>query len=598
MAYNNIDQAVTIQPNQQLTHAAGILLQNTLRREDEERQHEQQEQARRNNLLGVLGKEFDQKNHATGTAYDPVINAKLAAGRERAAKALLSGTSEADVRSMIYNDVSDVTELSSKLKALNAGIEERKKVLSKFKGVDADAWANLAKNTAIYKVDPKTGQKSLKNPNEIDPSVDYFQKTAEEHPELIAMGEQGIRNFTQSFKPVDMSTLPTSYEKKGITITRETKAHVPAYQTLVKDKDGRDIGIKVRSKVIPELSPPEGAPFEVVDDEVYGSYVSDPGTALYLNKQLKEFNQASRTKIDPNSPEADIWKSHYLFNYLTKNGTGTFSAGYKETKNNLVDRQEMGLPNVKQSTGGESVAAEVKATAKLQNSKIGAILGAMGGNQSILEGGVPQKVNGKTYYDLTGETGALKLTKAADGKYLESKVMVDPVSNTLRIETPPAEDGADPTVQEYAGKDLRRFIKQNSEKFGTKSITDVDKILNMHMDGEGNYTAKKDPAVMQQASVQRAEERQAAAANKQRAANAIPAINDFQNSADGEPSLLQPMVGVKLNDGTTVKRIVKRSWYKPGPKYYIEFTTPEGKVKTVDFDQKYPLGDYLNKRIQ
>ncbi|MEJ7769202.1 MAG: hypothetical protein WKF89_15390 [Chitinophagaceae bacterium] len=176
MAYNNIDQAVTIPVNRDIQNFSMQLYQQSERRRQEETQNQKDDLARQDQLAKYVGDQFSDKHFLTGTAYDPVIDGMVADAHKRNSELIRKDSKVrlADVSYGIQQDVNKITEMSTKIKAVRASIAAQRRVFEKQPGVDADAWEKLALNSAFYYTDPKTGVKALKKAEEVDMSKDYF----------------------------------------------------------------------------------------------------------------------------------------------------------------------------------------------------------------------------------------------------------------------------------------------------------------------------------------------------------------------------------------------------------------------------------------
>lgn len=581
MAYTNIDQAVTIPQNQQLAGFSQQLYAQNQRNQALRLRQEEEQRQQQDALVKYVGSEFADKNYMTGSAYDPVINKQLADIRQKYAGMLQKpGFNMADVQFLMQKDLSDMTSLSSNIKALRTNVDQQVKSYEKFPGIDANALRQVALTNAFYKTDPKTGQRVLKASTELDPSEDYIQSVIRENPDLVAKGDQGLRTQLKAFQPQSTGDAVTK-EVKGVTTEHKYTAKLPPYMQLVKDANGIATGVEVRGEELPNFKNPDGSAIKVADQDTYQTFITNPAAAVALNSMFKNWNSSQKTKIDPSSDEADIVRRKLLYDYLGKNAVYEFKPESKVTNNSLRDKLDFGLPLQSYRSGLSDAAKLFKEDSKLRQADPALILRAMGGDQTVLEGAPTKEVNGKTYYDIAASIGGIKLGYDKERKPVyATELLVDPISKEL------VRTGSDGSTQAYSGKDIRAFIKRTAEYNGI-TLDKADKMVNMYTDQQGNYKGNNGDL----AALQAQQDLQRMSAKKALQTTA----DQFVSSKD--LNQLEAVKGKALKNGAEIKDFGERGAIKRGlgmAQYYI--TLKDGTTK--DFKTPFLLADYLKNNLK
>lgn len=583
MAYSNIDQAVTIPQNQQLAGFAQQLYAQGERDRRIAQQMAEDDRQRQDTLARYVGQEFNNKDYMTGTVADPLINQRIADQKQKYLSMLSQNPkmSNADLQFMMQKDIGDLSVMSSGLKNGNANIQAQAKAFSKYPGVDSNAIEQMARARMLYDIDPKTGAKKMKDPASIDYSKDYVSEVIMEHPEIVSKGDQGLRAYLKTFQSQDLGKT-IKREVKGVTVETKYDAKVPPYMELVTDKDGVGTGVKVRGEVIPGFKNPDGSPLEVVDSEVYQTFNTDPASSIVLQKMFKDWNKNQKTPIDNTSEQADLVKRKLLYDYLGKNGVYEFKPGYSSTNNSIVDKRDYGIPLQSYRAGLSDAAKLLKENQKLEGLDTGLLMRGLGGEATVLEGAPTVEVNGRSQYDMTSTIGGMKVGYDKERKPIYATgVFVDPVTKKITLQTA---DG----MKEYAGKDIRRMIKQVSEYNGV-TLDKADKTLNLFMDNQGNYKGKQNTEDL--AALQFQQDRQKQESRKTLQATAT----QFESSKD--ITQLDAVKGQTLKDGTVIKEFGERGAIKQRlgmDPYYI--TLQDGSTKT--FKTAFLLSDYIKKNLK
>lgn len=483
----------------------------------------------------------------------------------------------ADVQFMMQKDLGDMTSLSSNIKGLRANIDQQVKTYGKYAGIDANALQQVALTSAFYKIDPKTGQKVLKETSELDPNEDYIQAAIRDNPDLVAKGDAGLRNQLKAFQPKSTGDAVTR-EVKGVTTEHKYTAKLPPYMELVKDANGIASGVKVRSEKIGGV--------DVADQDTYQAFITDPASAVALNSMFKNWNQTQRTKLDPGSEEADVVRRKLLFDYLGKNGVYEFKPESKVTNNSLRDKMDLGVPLQSYRAGLSDAAKLLKENKKLDGLDTTVALRGLGGDTSVLEGAETHDAGGRQFYDITERLGGMKLGYDADHKSIyATRISVDPISKTLKVEAP----GKEPA--EYKGAAIRKFFKENST-FNGLTLDKIDKSLNLYTNTKGDWTGPQDANGIAQLQAQ--QDIQRLNAKKEVKAK----VDGFATS--GDVNDLSSLKNRDVAGGGKITSIAARGGFKTGlgmDPFYVEVKTGNRTEKKT-FATAYLLAEYLKKNIQ
>ncbi len=591
MAYNNIDQAVTIPVNQELHGFINHLYAQNEHKKLEDARLEKEQLARQDMLSKYVGTQFEDKNYMTGTALDPYFHSQLIDAKTRATDTIRKNPSMSmgDLQFMIKKDMNDIGGSALGIKNARATIDAQAKEFEKYPGLDANAMKQLALTNMIYDVDPNTGARKPKDVSKIDFNKDYLSEAIDQHPELIAHGDLPLRNFTKGYQSADIGGKRKS-EYKGVTRLESYTGKVPGYAEAVFGDPKNPTfatGVQLRGEVIPGVKNPDGTPMKVIDKGVYDSYNSDPGSSIVLHKMFKDFNQqlvkAGKQPIDSKSEQGELVKRKLLYDNLNSNGVHSYKPDFEQTNNNLIDKQQLGVPLYRQ--GMSDTAKLLKENAKLDGLDPSVIMKGLGGDQGALEGASTTEIDGKQYYDLTGSIGGMKTGYDKDHKpVFATGVFVDPVSKSLHVVT----DGGEKT---YQGKDVRRFIK-NVANYNGVTNDKADKILNNYMDQSGNYTGRQDTKNV--ATLQAAQE----VAQFKKKKEVLQKVTDFKDS--GDISHIEEIKGKLLKNGSTIENIDTRGGAKQMlgmDPFYIEVKDGTGKKKKVTFKTQEELADYLKENL-
>jgi hypothetical protein len=591
MAYSNVDRAVTI-PNlvaPEVDHQMDRLYQRGEQRRLQEQAYAQRQLQRQGALSKLVGDSFQDKNYMNGTVTDPIIVGKLAGYKDKYLKQLKGNPNidENELRLNMAKDMSEISALSANIKTVAANVNAQTKAYSGMKGVDANAIKQIAMNNFMYNIDPKTGAKTMKPLNEMDPNKDYIQEAMEQNPELISHGDEGFRNYIKGFQ---MKTLHKDDEtdSKGVAVKKGYDLQIPAYMKEVKDKNGTVVGADVRSENVDGM--------EVADQDVYNAFMTDVPTRLHFDTKFKAWNAGRGDKqLDPKSPEAELKKRELLLGELQQNAVYKFNQKDATRQDTWVGQRDGGYQTaamlarmLKEKTTEDKLIAKEDATDPA------IVYRGMGGDRTVLEGIQPEEIEGEQMYNVTNRIGGLKLGVDEEHKVkYASAVYVDPKNNTMAVTDPEVTtEYPNGKTTVYRGADVRKFWADTAP-YNTVGLDKVTKTNNRYMNGAGKYVGKKDDEHM--AILDAQNDAIAHDADK----NFADRTAEFEGS--GSAGDLQHAVGMKLKDGSTVKEADSRGGFKRffgADRYVITITSADGKEEDKTFDTKEAMAAWLKENRQ
>jgi len=292
-----------------------------MQRKQEKEAKEAADKQRQDLLYKYVGTSFNDKDYATGTAYDPLINKKLLDAKTKYADIIRNNPdiNATDLSIMIEKDMSDLNTYSGKVKLINKTNTELASKFKDFKALDAEKLRILALNKAIHKPGSTT---ELLDPDEVDASRNYIGEVMDENPELILADESLVRKGY--FDKKQKATIGGTYKvsKNGFIDNKSYNYDLLPFQRIQRDAKGDVVLDNEGSPVIEvagETSPLTGR--KVVDDKTFADYVADPEQLVYLKAKIKQANQYAKSngasEVDLSTPEGidfakDIVYQEYL----------------------------------------------------------------------------------------------------------------------------------------------------------------------------------------------------------------------------------------------------------------------------------------------
>jgi hypothetical protein len=556
--------------------AANVLAMDEQRRAKEE-QRKREEQERQDSLTMYLGKEFDEKNFATGTPSDRVINDSLRQMKQNYMGLIMKNPNMrlSELGYLIQGDVEKLNTYSVNAKTVRGMIDEATKGLDADKSVDAKAIRMGALNKAFFDIDPETNQMRLKEPDKIEMNRDYVNEFMQERPDLWVKGNAGIEDWVNNQK-AEAAGDETTTDKGGIKKTRAWSANLRPFQEVMKDQDGNVTGIGIKHQL---LEFPDGTNMEVLDDNMYQSLInSNRGAKGYLDSRIKKHPMFKG--VDLNSPEADILRKRFAYEELSQN----FNQGDAFKTKNIEDRSalrdKIDLLGIAKVMTGAGKPKEEKPNV------IEALIRAKAGDPLIVDGmpgrngmiNITGRIPGATVYQ-----GKTKSKRSQDGKaQLESysEILYNPRDGEIYVvdENRP---GAPP---EKVGN-FDKWIENIAEANGVpvKNVSGIrSKYKQMNASGEEEYIWMHDTPrdIMQEANA------------KKYSNTVLKEIDEFSKTKDVrvlKNSINDP---VTLADGTTGK--LANIKYKPARFWgdnMVEFTIDGEKKRLTDREFEKLLRD-------
>jgi hypothetical protein len=307
------EHAVVLPDNSQTMQMAANLLSMTENRRRYEQQRQQEEADRQDQLMMYMGREFDEKNFATGTPTDRVINDSLRMMKENYARMIKANPNMrlADLGYVMQGDIGKLNRYSVAAKTVRSNIDEVTKGLESDKSIDAKAIKMGALNKAFFKMNPETNQYELKDPDDIDLNADYVGEFMDEKPELWAKGRSGIDQWISGMKGVPIGESVTT-DHGGVKNTFKWDADLLPFQKVKMGKDGKPEGLQVKGQAV---KMPDGSSMEVLDEDVYQDMISNNrGAQGYIDATIKKHPVLS--KLDKKGVEYKVAQRRLAFEML------------------------------------------------------------------------------------------------------------------------------------------------------------------------------------------------------------------------------------------------------------------------------------------
>jgi len=267
-------------------------------------------QERQDNLVKYAGEALNNKNFATGTEADPLINTKLNELKQKYFGMIMKNPSmgDAELNYLIAQDTQGIGQYSQQLQALRKNIETSSEGLKNYKGLNAGQVQALAINDAIYKTDEK-GNKVLKDPGEIDPNQDYITGVFDRHPDKLHVDDavwDDARNKA-NYQVVSDKYMRINPNKSSSMDQYEAKYN-PAYHTIKFDKD--------HVPVVDVKTDQDGG----LNAETYQQVMGDMGKRLQINQQTNDqIKKLQAAKLLPPGIENDPEQYDYIRRHVAAN---------------------------------------------------------------------------------------------------------------------------------------------------------------------------------------------------------------------------------------------------------------------------------------
>ena len=453
--------------------AANVLAMSENRRQ-RELQRQNEERDRQDALMGYLGKEFDEKNFATGTPTDRVINDSLKQMKQNYAGMIMKNPNirMSELGYMMQTDIEKLNRYSVNAKTVRAGIEDATKGLEADKSVDARAVKLGALNKAFFDQDPETGQYRLKDPDKIELNRNYADEFMQERPDLWVRGNMGIEDWANNQK-AEAAGEETTTDKAGIKRTQGWSANLRPYQTPERDAQGKVTGIGIKAQ---DIAFPDGTRMPVLDKGLYESLINaNRGTKGYLNKMIKQHPVFK--DVDLNSDEGDVLRRRFAYEELSRNFNQGDAFKVKDVEDRSSMREKVDYVGIAKAFAGRGDGKEDKPNV------IDALIRAKNGDPSLIQGNtrkdgmvdITSRLPGATVY--SGKTKRMRDGKAQPESY--NQVLFNPKDGEMYYTD---EQFSQPRKIE----DFDKWINNIAEANGVP-LSKVGDIRSKHTDASGNY---------------------------------------------------------------------------------------------------------------
>lgn len=278
------------------------------RRQIHEQQQKDKLRLKQQAYTQYVGDVFDNKNFATGTVYDPIIQKQIDESKSKYLGLLQKNPNAdlADIAFQMQQDAGRIGGMSSKVKAARAKITEQ------FADMDPKQWnkseaINLALHDALY-ADDGTGKKVLKaDPDEINLDIDYRRHVQDNYFDVVSNVSDGevMKGFLSEYKYDAVSGIYDRTNQKERVREKYSGNMYNGLQDVYDDGKSQPV-LKTKTRKLITGKDDKGAEtsIDILDDGIYKSFSSDPIRNSWLNSQMKKFG----ANIETNSPEAELIK--------------------------------------------------------------------------------------------------------------------------------------------------------------------------------------------------------------------------------------------------------------------------------------------------
>jgi hypothetical protein len=317
-----------------------------------EQQRKEKQRLKQQAYTQYVGDVFDNKNFATGTVYDPIIQKNIDASKAKFLGMLQKNPNAdlADVAFQMQQDATRIGSISSKVKTLRAKVDQQ------FVDMDPKRWnksqaVNLAMHDALYK-DDGTGKKTLKeDPDEIDLDMDYRSHVQDNYFDVVSNLDKGdlMNEYLSRYKYDDVSGGFDRRDKKGNVLKNEYKgkAYTGIHDVFDDGTNNPYLKVKTRPIVVgKDEKTGKDKTIDVLDDKIYGDFVSNKERSSWLNNELKK----AGVDIDPNTPEAELIKRQIVKDEL-QGRTQDLNVHMKDYERMAPNWVIYGTPPSKESDG-------------------------------------------------------------------------------------------------------------------------------------------------------------------------------------------------------------------------------------------------------
>lgn len=546
---------------------------------------------------------LDPKEHLTGTAYDPQVVGGLNDILQQAQQLAAKGVATPDIMMAIGPSVNRLNQYSEKAKLINQQIKGSVSKLTGthgYAGYNAEALEQEAKKQAFYDEKGK-----LKDISTIDPNQDYVSLAAKNSPELVTSGK-GLDDFVAKTPMADYSrNVTTTYAGRSKNVRYEAKH--PFWEdvqrdengNIIMDASGNPIGLGVVGSAMigddgkPIMNPETKEPFQVMNKDHFNVVMQhNPDIADFIRGQVNTHFRAAGAKTLPaeGSPQWDMMARHLLRDELANRSKSSFKT---------IEQQKESAPAVKVEIGqnpqmlndlakyesaaklkGDYAIYDPKSQKSIKTNAVQTVGEIFNNNQAFLQGESKDLPDGRTVIDVTSSFpgGGLKTGRGADDIY--KSIYYDPNKRSLIVESEGKQKDAsgqkpisyEEIPESKAGLFMSRIAAANGVDPGK-----LNNIFNqIGYKGARFGNAGSLPDVGQRVSQEHAD----------RMATVDKAVNNDK---------FDELKGHQTKDGK-IQEVSERtltSWIPGRDKYGVKVKTVDGSTKTVTFNTKEELSNYI-----
>lgn len=583
-------------PGQGLSNLANTIYSRNMQRERLQLAKEGRRQEAGNFLKGYL----DPKQYLTGTAYDPVVNTSLQAALAKGSALAQQGADIPTLLTALGPDMLNVSNYTSKAQVINKQLKDGIAQMERngIKGVDFERVYNRAQRAAFHAIDPKTGQESLKHPDDISTATDYIQQAIQEHPDEVMTGgdmeayakSQATQKSLRDIQQYDAGGKKTS-----------SRVHLIAPQSFVPEVDDNGVttamvpkhevatdgGQPLMHTFIDASGKETKAPVRLLDEGEFDNMVqSKPLIANYLMGQVKKHwpEYEGGAPYDPNSAEAKRVARAYAYDELKRHSTTAIENVEIQGKPSAAQVQLHVFGGREQQARDRAFgAAEGKAQAGDEGLTPAKPLNAVETTNKIFNNDPDYltgeaktiKVGGKEHHaiDVTSayQGGVLRFGHGENQTY--GKVYYDPKDRTLITEDKEGKQEA------HSESEMGDFMKKIAGPNKLNAYA-VDRLQARGGYKNGRYGKPADAS-----GVTNAIDQQVSAA---RTAKVSKAVDELATNGKGSGLKgVQSPIGEITDAGET-------GYFSTG-KYYIDAKGADGKTVTRKFKNKEELQAFLQQ---
>jgi hypothetical protein len=565
------------------------------------------QEARRQQSGNFLREYLAPKDYLSGTAYDPAIVNKLNTAMQAGARMAAQGADVPTILMGLAPYTSDINDYSNKAKLINKQADDTIAKLKETgaKGYDFAELKNQALRNAFHSFDPKTGaDQGLQDINNVDPSRNYVMETLQNHPDQItnaadfdeyAKNSPMIKNMVdaQRYDPntgeenrrkvyaVGQNWLEPEYDPK----TKRLTQLVPHYDHAT------DGGNPITHTVVDDQGHATQEPVRLLDQNVFDNLTQQKGVGDYLRgqvmKHIQEYNDKNGTKLDLNSPQAQMVARAIAYQELNarKGGGvqqtdivnkpsaaevnlhyygGRYDRAYDATQGRIDAMRDEGIDPANPKGKNAKPANTVDVLQEIANN-----------NPEYLHGEA-EEVNGRAVMNVNEVLPKAKLKFGPANSDAYKNVFYDPKDRTFILEH---RDPKTPNEEVPANK-MQDFLYKVAQANGVPSAY-VDKSMQKYGYSKGAYqNAQEGPDLTQSVT-----------------SNRYNKVNEaLDNTTEGGISTALKKANIHTADGTVVGYSehsgLGRIFNKP---YEISIKKPDGTIAPLQFNSKEEMETYLKR---